>query len=282
VCEIALLPAIHEIDGMIKTQVLNPIVRVVNRRIAATMGSVHRGIYLEALKESGDSSFVERSVTSLFSSLHSNILSKLPADFASFVAASTTIYSIYCFISNVALVRPIGESSRLRITQDLADLEMALEQFFIKTGSGSAIPLPRINGGKPYAELRAVRQLLFWNGFDSKDPVEKLASNILHENWIKDIRPSTVIHILASFGPKLFSSPHHMHRLSAGDYVMNNLLTAEGSYEDGEVNAWLTILNCCDSYQQRESIDSNDTAGDKRVIGLLHVVGPELLKRIRP
>jgi hypothetical protein len=282
VCEIALLPAIHEIDGMVKTQLLNPIIRIVNRRFAVVIGAVHRGIYLEALKESGDSSFVERSLIPLYNSLQVNILSKLPADYASFVAASIAIYSIHCFISNVALVRPIGETSRLRITQDLADLEMALEQFALKAGSGSAVPLQRINGGKPYAELRAVRQLLFWTGFDSKESVEKLASDILRENWIKDIRPSTVVHFLASFGPKVFSSPHHVHRLSAGDYVMNNLLTAEGSYEDGEVNAWLTILNCCDSYQQRESLDNTDAGGDKRVIGLLHVVGPELLKRLRP
>lgn len=282
ICQITLLPAIHEIDGMVKTQLLYPIMRFVNRRLAVVIGTIHRGIYLEALKETGDSSFVERCLSPLYNSLQVNVLSKLPSDYASFVAASVAVYSIICFISNVALVRPIRESARLRVTQDLADLELILEQFTVKAGSNSAIPLHRINGGKPYAELRAVRQLLFWNGFDSSDTVEKLASDILRENWIKDMRPSTIIHFLASFGPKLFSSPHHIHRLTAGEYVMNNLLTEEGSSEDGEVNAWLTILNCCDSYQQRESLDSADGGGDKRVIGLLHIVGPELLKRARP
>jgi hypothetical protein len=282
-CEISLLPAIHEIDGMVTMQLVRPIIRFVNRRLATVIGSVHRGIYLDT-KESGDGSFIERSLTPLFHSLQVNILSKLSSDYASLVATAVAIFSIYCFISNVTLIRPIGESSRLRITQDLGDFELALEQFLLKAGSDSAVPLNRINGGKPYAELRAVRQMLFWTGLESvSDSTEKLVADILRENWIKDLRPSTIVHFISSFGPKLFSSPHHIHRISAGEYVMNTLLTDEGSHEDGEVNAWLTILSCCESYQQRESLDnkSSDTGGDKRIVGMLLLLGPELLKRIR-
>ena len=107
------------------------------------------------------------------------------------VASTVATFSIYCFVSNAALLRPLGESSRLRLTQDLADFEMALEQLLFK--GGTSLSLSQIAGGKPYAELRALRQLLYWTALDDKtlSPSE-VAKGLLRETWVKDLRPSII------------------------------------------------------------------------------------------
>ena len=42
----------------------------------------------------------------------------------------------------------------------------------------------------------------------------------------------------------------------------------------------LVGMTCCDSYQQRESVDVAMTDGDRRIGAILMVLGPELLRRL--
>jgi hypothetical protein len=168
---------------------------------------------------------------------------------------------------------------RLRITQDLADFELTLEQLIFK--GGGSTPLNQISGGKPYAELRAVRQMLFWSGLESKElSSEQVSKAFFREVWVKDVRPSTAFHFLFTFAPKLLSSPHHASRVSAEEYV-RTLVKLDGSVDDGEAKAWMTTMSCCDAYAQRESIDGGTSAGDRRVPAVLMIIGPELLRRRR-
>ena len=173
----------------------------------------------------------------------------------------------------------MGETSRLRLTQDLADFELALEQLVFK--GGTSLSLGQIAGGKPYAELRALRQLLYWAALEDKtlSPAE-VAKGLLRDTWVKDLRPSTLFHFLFSFAPALLTSPHHFKRMDAGDYV-GTLVKLDGSVDDGEASAWMTTMACCDSYQQRESVDGAITDGDRRIGAILMVLGPELLRRRR-
>jgi len=277
-CQIALLPAIHEIESLVKHQLITPLSNVLNRGIAAEIALIHRGIYIES-DSTTQGSFVQGQLAVKYENIASQILSRLPAEYAGMVAATISAFSIYCFVSNASLIRPLGEMGRLRITQDLADFEMTLEQLIFKAGGST--PLNQIFGGKPYAELRAVRQMLFWNGLENKSlSSEQVSKAFFREFWVKDVRPSTAFHFLFTFAPSLLSSPHHASRMSAEEYV-RTLVKLDGSVDDGEAKAWMTTMSCCDAYAQRESIDGGASIGDRRVPAILMIIGPELLRRRR-
>jgi hypothetical protein len=284
-CQKALAPALLDIEKMVKAIVLLPLCRALNRRIAGVLAKVHLGVYKESSSggdgEDDSPAFVQKHLTRVFESIAENHLSKFPPEYAGVLAARVATFTIYTFVSNASLVRPIGESARMHITQDLADLEMALEQFVSK--SGGDLSLSHIENGRPYAELRAVRQLLFWTGLDNKDKsAQEVAKSLLREVWMKDVRPSTVFHYLFSYAPGLLSSPHHAKRMKAEDYVAT-LVHYEGSVENGEDNSWMTTMSCCDSYQQRASSASSNAAvdGDARVAQILLALGSELMRRRR-
>lgn len=281
-CEIALRPALHQIEAMVTKLILNPLSRALNRRVASSIAVMHHGTYLEEALgglDGAGTSFVDKHLSRLYESIATQHLSQLPPEYAAIVASTVASFSIYTFVSNVSLVRPLGETGRLHITQDLADFELALEQFVFK--SGSSISLGQIEHGKPYAELRAVRQMLFWTGLeDISQPAATVAKSILREVWVKDVRPSTVFHFLFSFAPSLLSSPHHAKRMRPEKYV-GTIVHLDGSVDEGEASAWMTTMACCDSYQQRESVDHSSTDGDRRIAAILMMLGPELLRRRR-
>lgn len=277
-CQIALLPAIHEIESLVKHQLITPLCNVLNQGIGAEIALMHRGVYIES-DSSTQGSFVQHQLVPKYESIASRVLSSLPAEYGGMVAATICAYSIYCFVSNASLIRPLGEMGRLRITQDLADIELTLEQLVLQAGGST--PLNQICGGKPYAELRAVRQMLFWGGLENKAmSSEQVSKAFFREFWVKDVRPSTAFHFLFTFAPSLLSSPHHASRMSAEEYV-RSLVKFDGSVDDGEAKAWMTTMSCCDSFAQRESIDGGVSIGDRRVPAILMIIGPELLRRRR-
>lgn len=277
-CQQALMPALMEIEKMVKNLILTPLSNALNRRVAAAIAKMHHGTYLESAIELNDGpSFVQKYLSGLYESIAEQHLSKLPAEYAGIVASTVASFSIYTFVSNASLIRPLGETARLHITQDLAEFELALEQLVLK--GGSAMTLSQIELGKPYAELRAVRQMFYWTGLDDKSVgASTVAKLMLREVWVKDVRPSTVFHFLFSFAPDLLSSPHHSKRMRPENYV-STLVTLDGSIDEGEASAWMTTMACCDSYQQRESVVGMD--GDRRVAAILMMLGPELLRRRR-
>ncbi len=108
----------------------------------------------------------------------------------------------------------------------------------------------------------------------------EVAKGLLRNTWVKDLRPSTLFHFLFSFAPALLTSPHHFKRMDAGDYV-GTLVKLDGSMDNGEASAWMTTMACCDSYQQRESVDGAINDRDCHIGAILMVLGPELLRRCR-
>jgi hypothetical protein len=281
-CEQALQSGLQEIDKFVQTQILGPLCRALSKRIATTIGRIHYGSYLQ---ESSDPDaegplFAQKYLSDLYEKLGEAHLSKLPQKYAGYVASTISTFSIYTFVSNISLIRPLAESTRLHLTQDLADFELSLEQLMVKCGQSKH--LSEVGNGKPYAELRAVRQMLFWTGLDDQTkPATSIAKAMSRETWVRHVRPSTVCHYLFSFAPSLLSSPHHMKRMRIEEYV-GTLVTLEGDIEEGEAGSWMTTLACCDSYQQRESAQSGPKDGDARVVQILLTLGPELLRRQRP
>ena len=291
----ALLPARKEIENMVSKSVLHPLSRALNKRVAKVMGRMHQeGAYLHQGSSGmdsleGSSSFVQKYLSGFYDILFSTFLQKLPPPYAMVVGSSISIFSVYTFISTASLIRPMGEQAKMKLTQDLADFELVIDQFTTRAGGNvSTKALKTVGNGKPYAELRAVRQMLFWTGLEDKGKAATtIAKTLAREVWVRDIRPSTVCHYLFSFAPDLLSSPHHWKRLKVEEYV-GTLVSLDGDIEEGESLDWMTTMACCDSFKQRESAQSsflgeNSEAmeGDARIAAILMALGPELLQRRR-
>ena len=277
-CEGALQPALTTIDNMVQTNILGKLAKSINQRLATLLAKMHLGVYL-GRSEDESSTFCQRQISPALDTIAERVMTRFPPPYATHLTASICSFTIYAFCSNMALLRPLGEASRLHITHDLADLELALEQFVSKTAATS---LSQVGKGKPYAELRAVRQMLFCNGLSSAGKTgNDLSRILLREAWIRSLRPSTILHYLFSYAPTLLTSPHHAQRIKAEEYAQT-LVSWEGLPDsDGEETAWMNTLACCDSYQQRSGTTSASADGDARVAALLLALGPELLRRRR-
>ena len=295
----ALLPARKEIDNMVNRLVVYPLYRSLNKRVARMMGLMHQeGAYLSQGSNrmgsdnmdnavgSNNSSFVQKHLSGFYDDLHTTFFQKLPPPYSLAVASAVSIFSIYTFVSTASLIRPMGEDAKMQLTQDLADFELVLDQFMARAGDTTT--LRTIGNGKPYAELRAVRQMLFWTGLDDKTKAAtSIAKNLSREVWVRDIRPSTICHYLFCFAPDILSSPHHWKRLRVEEYV-TTLVSLDGEIDEGESLDWMTTMACCDSFKQRESAQSSflgenseTMEGDSRVAAILMALGPELLQRRR-
>jgi hypothetical protein len=293
-CKTALAPALIDIDTTVKSVVLIPLCRALNQRISLFLAKMHSGVYLssnnnnknnaEAASDENAPSFIQKELADIFEMIAKQHLARFPTPYASIIASNVASFTIYTFVSNASLLRPIGETARLCITQDLTDLEMALEQLLSKTGS---LTLSHVENGKPYLELRAMRQMLFWSGLENRNkPAEDVAKSLLREIWLRDVRPSTVFHYLISFAPSLLSSPYHAKRMSAAEYV-KTLVRLDGTWDEDA--SWMTVLSCCDSYQQRASssasggglYNNNNDAneGDPRIAQIVMTLGQELIRR---
>uniref|UniRef100_A0A7S4AID4 Conserved oligomeric Golgi complex subunit 5 helical domain-containing protein n=1 Tax=Pseudo-nitzschia australis TaxID=44445 RepID=A0A7S4AID4_9STRA len=298
----ALLPARIEIDNMINKLVLHPLCRALNRRVAKMMGRMHQeGVYLhqgsggkssmgmDPADGANVTSFSQKHLSGFYDNLYKTFLQKLPPSYALVVGSAVSIFSVYTFVSTASLIRPMGEDTKMQLTQDLADFELIVDQFMTRaSGSVGSQTLRTIGNGKAYAELRAVRQMLFWTGLDDKTKAAAtIAKNLSREVWVRDIRSSTVCHYLFSFAPDLLTSPHLWKRLRVEEYA-RTLVSLDGNIDEGESLDWMTTMACCDSYKQRESAQSSflgeDSAkmeGDPRVAAILMALGPELLQRRR-
>ncbi|TYZ61197.1 hypothetical protein PybrP1_009889 [[Pythium] brassicae (nom. inval.)] len=178
---------------------------------------------------------------------------------------------ISVFLRHAALLRPLEESGKLRLANDMAQLELRLEQL---------LPLKAL--GAPYDELRAFRHMVFLD-----------SGAVLRDATVDKIRPTNVWHHLISRAPVELQLPHHMKRWSAAKYV--EWLDKSAGVEDrasppaaataeplllsitqvplgypclkdrrtalrAEKEAWKEVSKCLDAYAQRVSASSTSTS----------------------
>ncbi|TDH72249.1 uncharacterized protein CCR75_003262 [Bremia lactucae] len=175
------------------------------------------------------------------------------------------------FVRHAALLRPLTERGKLRLANDMTQLELRLEQ---------VVPLRK--NGAPYEELRAFRHMLFLENHE-----------ILRDATIDKIRPSNVWHHLISRAPAELQLPHRLRNWTATKYiewldtcaaidqsslpstsvVASSEKVLTHSWRDVplgmaclkdpqlalqvEKQAWKVILECLDAYSQRASISTN-------------------------
>ena len=92
----------------------------------------HSGAYLG----SGDSdSFFKTTSLHIFMRYLFNTCFPLPNEYSLIHSKYLFKYLVLNYISNLALLKPLGENGRLRVIQDLTDLELSIEQFILNGGS---------------------------------------------------------------------------------------------------------------------------------------------------
>ena len=101
------------------------------------------------------------------------------------------------FVRHAALLRPLSEAGKLRLTQAMAELELAV---------GAVTPIESL--GAPFRALRALRPLLFLD-------TPAVASSPL----LEELAPSVVLHHLLSRAPPELASPHARAGLSLNAYA---------------------------------------------------------------
>merc|ERR1712238_202162 len=84
--------------------------------------------------EGNTSSFVQKHLSGFYDSLFTTFLQKLPPPYSIVVGSAVSIFSVYTFVSNASLIRPMGEDVKLQLTQDLADFELVIDQFMTRAG----------------------------------------------------------------------------------------------------------------------------------------------------
>jgi hypothetical protein len=125
-------------------------------------------------------------------------LRRLPiAAFATKCLADFVERLISVFIRHASLLRPLTENGKLRLANDMAQLELRLE---------NVVPLRSV--GVSYEELRAFRHMIFLEN-----------SEILRDTTTDKIRPSNVWHHLTSRAPPELQLPHQMKHWSASKYI---------------------------------------------------------------
>ncbi|GMF17272.1 unnamed protein product [Phytophthora lilii] len=201
-------------------------------------------------------------------------LRRLPiAPFATKCLADFVERLISVFIRHASLLRPLTENGKLRLANDMAQLELRLENI-----------VPLRNVGASYEELRAFRHMIFLGN-----------SEILRDTTIDKVRPSNVWHHLTSRAPPELQLPHQMKHWTASKYIEwldTRAATGQSSSPSStppsssgkssvlslswrelplgypclkdfrlalqaEKQAWKEVSKCLDTYSQRVSASAN-------------------------
>ena len=176
-CAEAVKPALRTLEGLAKTKLLRPATAAMAKALERALAGIHREHFGEGVDDnfteskagapSGATAAVKSAVLSVSGAMDSTYL----ADFQEVLRclseghlaeypressivkkalASLAARLLRSFVSQIALVRPVAQGGRTRLTQDMALFEDALSPL------ADASEL-----GRSYAELQAFRQALF-------------------------------------------------------------------------------------------------------------------------
>lgn len=117
-------------------------------------------------------------------------------------------FLIHTFLLHASIARPMGESGRLKLTGNMTEFEMSLQNF-LNTGrvQGSKQSLKVSQIGDEYLALRSFRQLLFADRAGIVNPVETV-----------HLPPLVVLHHVIVRSP--LRLPHEVHGWSEHEYVL--------------------------------------------------------------
>lgn len=119
---------------------------------------------------------------------------------------------ITVFLLHASIVRPLGESGKLKLTTDMTELEVSIQSLLAtgqpigaKSSSSRSLKLAQI--GDEYLALRSLRTILFSDLKTLANPVETVHLPV-----------AVVLHHIIVHGP--LRLPHEVHGWSEAEYVL--------------------------------------------------------------
>lgn len=157
------------------------------------------------------------------------------------------------FVRHASLVRPLGEAGKLKLANDMAQLEFSIAPLF-----------PANQLGYPYKMLRALRPFIF----RETAQISSLSPTKCPE--LQVLPPSVILHHLFSRGPPSLQSPHTSRNWTVQQY-------SDWLDQHNEHEIWVLIKSTLDAYAAQVNL-----RGEKEFCPIYPIIlslGPSLLNR---
>eukprot|EP00939_MAST-03C_sp_MAST-3C-sp1_P003134 g3134.t1 len=284
----ALRPAIACLDDLAR-EIIAPYVLSSAKQIEFVIADMHLETF-DAKSASGTTSKFARRLQSSLGRLARFLDSIASCPVQEEMSRLLASRVVVLFVRHASLLRPLSEAGKLRLTQDMAQLELAL---------GQIVKIDTL--GRVYEELRSFRQLLF---------VESEAVSQLPRHELQKMRPSTLVQHLISRAPHELQHPFENEKdavsyskwmevvaketkereLANGENGSSGALSGldvlaifcgahNAATLEVETAVWKRARRCIDTYAQRMSNDpSKRLCPEYRAIS---TVGPTALRSFR-
>ncbi|KAG6813690.1 hypothetical protein H0H92_008538 [Tricholoma furcatifolium] len=234
---------------------VEPLMSAIRRELSAIIVKLHRidfGKDVDPTSGMGGSSLYMKELIDKLSFIKKEALS----NFAIGEAGRTWVlsivkYVIRTFVMHASIARPLGESGKLRLTSDMAELEFSLSAFLVENSqSKRGGDLEAV--GDEYKALRAMRPLLFLDNSMLANPERTVG-----------LPPLVVLHHILVRSP--IPLPHSLHGWQEAEYVR-----WVGEHTDRE--AWSLIEGGLSRWEKVSESEGKDTTAAKEYIELARKV----------
>ncbi|KAH0827442.1 Golgi transport complex subunit 5-domain-containing protein [Lanmaoa asiatica] len=203
----AIGPSITKIRGRYD-QIVDPLLIAIKKELAGILLRLHRLDLKKAIDPtsgiSGTSLYMKDLVDKL-NFVKTGLLSNFAAEIVRPWVLGIVKYVIRIFVLHASIAKPLGESGKLQLTTDMAELEFSLNAF-LADGSQSKRGGNLESIGDEYKALRAMRPLLFFENAVLASP-ERTAG----------LAPLVVLHHILVRSP--LPLPHILHGWQESEYV---------------------------------------------------------------
>ncbi|KAL1753733.1 Golgi transport complex subunit 5-domain-containing protein [Schizophyllum commune] len=248
----ALRPSIENMKRTYE-RVVDPLLAAIRRELAAIIARVHRfdfGRAQDSMSGGGASLYMKDLVEKL-AFVKGEILSKFNVEDKPLWMLALAKYAIKVFVLHISIVKPLGESGKLQLTSDMAELEFGLSAF-MSDGTSSKRGVHLENIGDEYRMLRAMRPLLFLENAQLASPV-----------YTTGLPPLIVLHHILVRSP--VPLPHTLHGWQEAEYV-------RWVDEHTEEEAWTLVESGLSHWEQVSAAEGKDATSAKEYVELARTV----------
>ncbi|KAG5646264.1 hypothetical protein DXG03_003860 [Asterophora parasitica] len=268
----ALKPSIQKMRQAYE-QLVEPLMTAVRRELSAIIVKLHRidfGKIVDPMSDMGGSSFYMKDLVEKLSFIKTEILSKFAiGEEGRTWVISIVKYVMRTFVLHVSIARPLGESGKLRLTSDMAELEFALSAFMVEN------PQSKRSGdletiGDEYRALRAMRLVITRLNFHEGGLTGFCRPLLFLENSMlampertAGLPPLIVLHHILVRSP--MPLPHNLHGWQEAEYV-------RWVDEHTAREAWTLIEGGLSHWEKVSESEGKDSAVAKEYIELARTV----------
>ncbi|KAI4519196.1 hypothetical protein K525DRAFT_362909 [Schizophyllum commune Loenen D] len=253
----ALRPSIENMKRTYE-RVVDPLLAAIRRELAAIIARVHRFDFGRAQDpmSGGGASLYMKDLVEKLAFVKGEILSKFSVEDKPLWMLALAKYAIKVFVLHISIVKPLGESGKLQLTSDMAELEFGLSAF-MSDGTSSKRGVHLENIGDEYRMLRAMRPLLFLENAQLASPV-----------YTTGLPPLIVLHHILVRSP--VPLPHTLHGWQEAEYV--RWVDERWVDEHTEEEAWTLVESGLSHWEQVSAAEGKDAAAAKEYVELARTV----------